>query len=728
MRGSTRTLLAVSLEVALASALLVAAAGTAFAGQGFARVGVVGTFEEPAELSRDGSTLVVGAPFEHALRVYRRPAEGWGAPLDPPTVLQPPDNEYLQSFGNHFSISDDGRLIAGGAELVPRVATDAVWVFEAPAAGWGSGAGVRHRAPNAGRGSVTLSGDGETLVTHDPSGTGTEVHVRTRSSGGYISYAGGRYGGGTWFSGVTGKHAVSADGSAISITRSDSASTGYVTVRMRPANGWGSGGSGSAVSLYGGRSGVPAGFGRDVVFAPDGRTVIVGAAANDPQTDDDGRLLLYTLPTPSSSGGSLYPDVALRTTGTAGGTIGRRIQVSDDGATIATGTIGDAAAPYAIQVFVRRGPTWYGNTGQATTIESATPAVGQAFGWFYRLSPDGREVIAQDRGDLVRYVRDTVAPTTTVATTPTAPAGRDGWHVSPVSVALVTGDGPGAGVAETRCVVDPPTPPRDFWELPAGPCPHPGGLVFGATGHHSFYAASIDALANVGAVAGLTFALDAVAPELRIPPSLEVDAPLPGGTNVHYTYSASDDWSGPLPAVCGPGPGAYFPVGATTVRCSATDQAGNTTSREFVVTVHGEPAPVTPRPEQPRTEQPRTEQPDDGRPGGVSSPDPSGEGGPGVARRVRLSRLTVRRRLLSVRVSGAATVRAELARCTTRRGPRRATRCRTVARLSGRSRGAGVVVLAIPATVAAGSYRATATATGAGGRSPPLSAAVTVRR
>ncbi|MEW6210684.1 MAG: FG-GAP-like repeat-containing protein [Acidobacteriota bacterium] len=61
---------------------------------------------------------------------------------------------------------------------------------------------------------------------------------------------------------------------------------------------------------------------------------------------------------------------------------------------------------------------------------------------------------------------------------------------------------------------------------------------------------------------------------------------------VTFTASASDTCSGVIATSCDPASGSYFPVGATTVTCAATDAAGNTASRSFTVTVTDTQAPV----------------------------------------------------------------------------------------------------------------------------------------
>lgn len=76
------------------------------------------------------------------------------------------------------------------------------------------------------------------------------------------------------------------------------------------------------------------------------------------------------------------------------------------------------------------------------------------------------------------------------------------------------------------------------------------------------------------------------------PPSLalaDVRAPAtgPDGAVVSYTASATDDFDPSPLVVCAPATGTLFPIGSTTVGCTATDRAGNGSSGTFVVHVLG---------------------------------------------------------------------------------------------------------------------------------------------
>ncbi|MFJ1787660.1 HYR domain-containing protein [Streptomyces anulatus] len=79
-------------------------------------------------------------------------------------------------------------------------------------------------------------------------------------------------------------------------------------------------------------------------------------------------------------------------------------------------------------------------------------------------------------------------------------------------------------------------------------------------------------------------------------------APDDDGARIAYTATATDPQDGALPVTCTPPSGSLFPVGTTTVTCSATDSAGNTgadTARFEVMEPVVPPDPPTPPPPPP---------------------------------------------------------------------------------------------------------------------------------
>ena len=85
---------------------------------------------------------------------------------------------------------------------------------------------------------------------------------------------------------------------------------------------------------------------------------------------------------------------------------------------------------------------------------------------------------------------------------------------------------------------------------------------------------------------------DTTPPVLTVPASIITDATQPGGANVAYTATATDDQCGPAALVCAPQSGSLFPIATTQVACSATDGAGNTSQASFSVSVRGAPEQI----------------------------------------------------------------------------------------------------------------------------------------
>jgi hypothetical protein len=85
---------------------------------------------------------------------------------------------------------------------------------------------------------------------------------------------------------------------------------------------------------------------------------------------------------------------------------------------------------------------------------------------------------------------------------------------------------------------------------------------------------------------------DSVPPVITVPADITVDATHPNGAVVSFSASATDDVDGAVPVTCAPASGSTFPIGTTTVNCTATDAAGNTANASFSVHVKGAPEQV----------------------------------------------------------------------------------------------------------------------------------------
>jgi HYR domain len=79
---------------------------------------------------------------------------------------------------------------------------------------------------------------------------------------------------------------------------------------------------------------------------------------------------------------------------------------------------------------------------------------------------------------------------------------------------------------------------------------------------------------------------DHTAPTLHLPSSFSVDTENPGGRTVTYSATATDNVD-PSPDVsCSPASGSNFPIGTTTVNCTAKDNSNNQSSGSFTITVN----------------------------------------------------------------------------------------------------------------------------------------------
>ena len=78
---------------------------------------------------------------------------------------------------------------------------------------------------------------------------------------------------------------------------------------------------------------------------------------------------------------------------------------------------------------------------------------------------------------------------------------------------------------------------------------------------------------------------DTTAPVLTVSDDITTEATGPAGADVTFDASADDVVDGEVAVDCSPSSGSTFPLGTTTVDCSATDAAGNEATDSFTVTV-----------------------------------------------------------------------------------------------------------------------------------------------
>jgi hypothetical protein len=85
---------------------------------------------------------------------------------------------------------------------------------------------------------------------------------------------------------------------------------------------------------------------------------------------------------------------------------------------------------------------------------------------------------------------------------------------------------------------------------------------------------------------------DTTPPVVTVPADMVVEATGPNGAAVTFTVTAQDNVDGAVTATCDHASGSTFPLGRTTVTCSATDKAGNIGTASFHVTVQDTTPPA----------------------------------------------------------------------------------------------------------------------------------------
>jgi hypothetical protein len=158
---------------------------------------------------------------------------------------------------------------------------------------------------------------------------------------------------------------------------------------------------------------------------------------------------------------------------------------------------------------------------------------------------------------LVHILKDTTAPVITPTVIGTL--GNNGWYRSNVTVSWTVSDSE-TPFSSTGCGTS---------------------MLTTDTAGMSF---TCSATSDGGtATQTVTLKRDTTPPTFALSP-ITANATSSAGANVSYTAPASDNLSTPT-VTCAPASGSFFPSGDTTVNCTATDAAGNSTSGSFNVHV-----------------------------------------------------------------------------------------------------------------------------------------------
>lgn len=119
---------------------------------------------------------------------------------------------------------------------------------------------------------------------------------------------------------------------------------------------------------------------------------------------------------------------------------------------------------------------------------------------------------------------------------------------------------------------------------PVARCTPPSGSLF-PLGPSSVQCTASNSLGERSFGEVSIFVYDGVAPVLTLPDDIVVEAENEEGTVVTFEATAHDAIDGDLPVSCSPASGTRFPLGLTTVQCTATDSSINPAEGSFTVEV-----------------------------------------------------------------------------------------------------------------------------------------------
>lgn len=173
---------------------------------------------------------------------------------------------------------------------------------------------------------------------------------------------------------------------------------------------------------------------------------------------------------------------------------------------------------------------------------------------------------------------DTTAPTGTVLIN-----GGAMFTTSAAATLTLSCADAGSGCAQMQIAVDGTADTEPFEPVAASK----GITITGGDGTKAVAVRFRDAAGNTSLQVSDTIVLDTTAPTLSVPANIATPATGPSGAMVVFSASASDTVDPAPVVVCSPASGSTFPIGTTTVTCTATDFAGHSQSGTFTVTVEG---------------------------------------------------------------------------------------------------------------------------------------------
>ncbi len=113
-------------------------------------------------------------------------------------------------------------------------------------------------------------------------------------------------------------------------------------------------------------------------------------------------------------------------------------------------------------------------------------------------------------------------------------------------------------------------------------------------GTHTITCTATDSGGNITIEKFLVIITDTTPPIISVPANITQEALGPLGNVVTYTVSATDNGDPSVSPLCIPASGQTFPIGVTTVNCTATDDFGNSSTDSFLISIIDTTAPNSP--------------------------------------------------------------------------------------------------------------------------------------
>lgn len=583
-----------------------------------------------------GDTIVVGAPFDDTAAacpcnqgsayVFVKPAGGWSDPITQQAKLLASDRAGGDQFG--FSVAVDGDTVVVGSPIddvfispTNRVDQGSAYVFVKPLAGWSGTLTQTAKltaldgAPNDFFGlRVAVSGDtivvgvrlddigansdqGSAYVFVKPeAGWRNATHdAKLIASDGALSD---QFGNAVAVSGNTVVVAAPLDNIGANVDQ------GSAYVFVKPQVGWSGERTEDAKLIASDFDTAPQfpseAFGSSV--AASGDTIVMGAHFADRNSLFRRTGAAYVFQKPAAGWSGTLTEIAklVASDGEFPDQMGTTVAISGD--TIAVGSGGDDIGTNANQgsvyAFTKPIGGWSGTLTEDIKLTASDGAASDSFGNSVAVS--GETIVAgSPLGDIGAnlnqgsvYVFVNEGPFTLTPAIAENPVGTD--HTVTATVRDANGQ---------------PVPDATVHFNVTGSVTQAGSCTTNANGrceftYHGPSEPGEDSIAGFADLNGNGIH-DAGEPDgtatkkwvedeppiLSLPPNRTLEATSAAGATLTFIATAADEVDGSVPIECSPSSGSTFPLGTTTVNCSATDSAGNTTTGSFDVTVVDTSAP-----------------------------------------------------------------------------------------------------------------------------------------